>query len=82
MPTDLRLIGSGSSPYTRKLRAALRYRRIPYRFVVAGSEEQKALPERPLPLMPCLVFPNADGCMNNQDTPRITRILDPNRDVV
>lgn len=61
MQTDLRLIGSGSSPYTRKLRAALRYRRIPYRFVVAGSEEQKALPERPLPLMPCLVFPDANG---------------------
>jgi glutathione S-transferase len=58
---DLRLIGSGSSPYTRKLRAALRYRRIPYRFVIQGSKEQQALPERPLPLLPCLVFPGADG---------------------
>jgi glutathione S-transferase len=61
MQTNLRLIGSGSSPYTRKLRAALRYRRIPYRFVIQGSKEQQALPERPLPLLPCLVFPGADG---------------------
>lgn len=59
--TDLRLIGSGSSPYTRKLRAALRYRRIPYRFVIHGSKEQQALPERPMPILPCLVFPGSDG---------------------
>jgi glutathione S-transferase len=61
MQTDLRLVGSGSSPYTRKLRAALRFRRIGYRFVVHGSKEQEALPERPLPLVPYLVFPGPDG---------------------
>ncbi len=61
MKTDLRLVGSGSSPYTRKLRAALRYRRIPYRFVIQGSQEQQALPERPLPLLPYLVFPDSEG---------------------
>lgn len=54
---DLILIGTGASPYTRKLRAALRYRRIPYRFVVIGSKEAEALPERPLPLVPYLVLP-------------------------
>lgn len=54
---DLILIGSGSSPYTRKLRAALRYRRLPYRFVVIGSKEAEALPKRPLPLVPYLVLP-------------------------
>ena len=57
---DLYLVGSGSSPYTRKLRAALRYRRIPYRFVVIGSKEAKTLPDRPLPLVPYLVVPG-DG---------------------
>ena len=86
MPTDLRLIGSGSSPYTRKLRAALRYRRIPYRFVVAGSEEQKALPERPLPLMPCLGFPDPDGEPTDpmsDTTPILNRLEDdfPERSV-
>jgi glutathione S-transferase len=58
---DLRLVGVGASPYTRKLRAALRYRRIPYRFVIMGSREAAALPDRPLPLIPYLVFPGPDG---------------------
>lgn len=55
---DLVLVGSGSSPYTRKLSAALRYRRIPFRFVVIGSKEAEALPKRPLPLVPYLVLPS------------------------
>lgn len=58
---DLRLVGVGASPYTRKLRAALRFRRLPYRFVVFGSKEAKALPDRPLPLMPYLVVPGPSG---------------------
>lgn len=57
---DLRLVGVGASPYTRKLRAALRFRRIPYRFVVVGSKEAEALPKRPLPLIPYLVVPASD----------------------
>ncbi|MEO0784305.1 MAG: glutathione S-transferase [Pseudomonadota bacterium] len=55
------LVGSGSSPYTRKLRAALRYRRLPYRFVIIGSKEAEALPKRPLPLVPYLVVPGGEG---------------------
>jgi glutathione S-transferase len=61
MQSDLRLIGVGASPYTRKLRAALRFRRLPYRFVIEGSPERQRLPERPRPLLPCLVFPDVDG---------------------
>jgi glutathione S-transferase len=55
------LVGVGGSPYTRKLRACLRFRRIPYRFVVAGSEEETRLPKRQLPLHPYLVLPGPDG---------------------
>ena len=55
------LVGVGGSPYTRKLRAILRFRRIPYRFVVSGSKEAAALPERPLPLLPYLVLPGPEG---------------------
>ncbi len=61
MNGDLRLVGVGASPYTRKLRAALRFRRLPFRFVVVGSKEAAALPDRPLPLLPWLVLPGADG---------------------
>jgi len=61
MDNDLRLIGLGASPYTRKLRAVLRFRRIPYRFVVFGSKEAAALPDRPLPLMPYVVLPGPGG---------------------
>ncbi len=60
-PNDLHLVGMGASPYTRKLRAALRYRRIPYRFVVVGSKEAAALPKRPLPLLPYVILPGPDG---------------------
>ena len=58
---DLRLVGVGASPYTRKLRAALRFRRLPFRFVVMGDKEANALPARPLPLLPYIVLPTADG---------------------
>ncbi|MCR9104132.1 MAG: glutathione S-transferase N-terminal domain-containing protein [Gammaproteobacteria bacterium] len=55
------LVGVGGSPYTRKLRSALRFRRIPYHFVVSGSKEASLLPDRPLPLLPYLVLPGQDG---------------------
>ena len=75
--TDLRLIGVGASPYTRKLRAALRYRRIPYRFVIKGSNEDQSLPNRPLPLLPCLVFPGQTGLPSDpmsDTTPILNRL--------
>jgi glutathione S-transferase len=75
---DFRLVGVGASPYTRKLRAALRFRRLPFRFVVAGSKEAEALPDRPLPLVPYLVAPDADGALTNvmSDTTPILTFLD------
>ena len=54
------LVGVGGSPYTRKLRSVLRFRRIPYRLVVSGSKEASLLPDRALPLLPYLVLPGQD----------------------
>lgn len=72
---DFRIVGVGASPYTRKLRAAARFRRLPYRFVVAGSKEANALPERSLPLLPYVVAPDADGALTqvqSDSTPILT----------
>ena len=65
MPDDreFRIVGVGASPYTRKLRGAARFRRLPVRFVVAGSKEANALPQRSLPLFPYIVAPDADGAL-------------------
>jgi len=77
MPEDreFRVVGVGASPYTRKLRAAARFRRLPFRFVVAGSKEAYALPQRSLPLFPYLVAPDADGALtqvHSDSTPILT----------
>ena len=78
---DLRLIGVGASPYTRKLRAALRYRRLAYRFVVAGSKEAGELPGAPLPLVPYLVEADEAGELTvaRSDTTPILTHLDETR---
>ena len=78
---DLRLIGVGASPYTRKLRAALRFRRLPYRFVVSGSKEAEALPGAPLPLVPYLVAADDAGelTLAKSDTTPILTYLDEAR---
>ena len=72
---DFRIVGVGASPYTRKVRAAARFRRLPFRFVVAGSKEANALPKRSLPLLPYLVAPDADGALTqvqSDSTPILT----------
>jgi glutathione S-transferase len=60
-PAPLTLVGAPGSPYSRKLRAALRYRRIPYAWVVRGSPESRGLPRPRVELLPQLVLPGPDG---------------------
>ena len=57
----LMIVGAPGSPYSRKLRAVLRYRRIPHRWVVRGSHADFDTPKTPVALMPVLVFPDRDG---------------------
>jgi len=75
---EFRVIGVGGSPYTRKLRAALRFRRLPFRFLVTGSPEAQRLPPAPLPLMPYLVAPDGEGALTiaKSDTTPILSWLD------
>ncbi|HVN85265.1 MAG TPA: glutathione S-transferase N-terminal domain-containing protein [Candidatus Binatia bacterium] len=57
----LRIVGAPGSPYSRKVRAVLRYRRIPYAWVNQGSPETRGLPQPRVQLLPQLILPGADG---------------------
>ena len=57
----LTLVGGYGSPYSRKMRAVLRYRRIPFRWIMRGSPEDKGIPAVPVSLIPVLVFTGEDG---------------------
>ncbi len=61
LPTPLRLMGAPGSPYTRKMRAVLRYRRIPYQLIYGGSPEAKGLPQPKVHLLPTFFLPDEDG---------------------
>ena len=50
--------GSPASPYTRKMLALLRYRRIAYRYLQAASDE---LPEPKVGLIPVFYFTGDNG---------------------
>lgn len=56
------LRGAPGSPYTRKMLALLRYRRIPYRFLVGGLwSGEEDLPKPKVDLLPTFYFETADG---------------------
>jgi glutathione S-transferase len=56
----LKLAGAYGSPYTLKMRAVLRYRRIPFTWVPRDSKWDD-LPPVPVRLIPAIAFPDADG---------------------
>jgi glutathione S-transferase len=68
MQNPLKLGGSVGSPYSRKMRSLLRYKRIPFHFIEWGTEASKKLPPPPLPLMPVLHFPTPDGFEATSDS--------------
>ena len=83
----LKIVGAPGSPYSRKLRAVLRYRRIPHRWVVRGSHADFDTPKTPVALMPVLVFPDRDGAPAEafiDSTPIIRRLeeSEPGRNVL
>lgn len=70
------LCGAYGSPYSLKMRGVLRYRRIPFRWVLRDSKWDD-LPEAPVPIIPVIVYPNADGSHGEvtvDSSPQIMRL--------
>ncbi|MEX2206041.1 MAG: glutathione S-transferase N-terminal domain-containing protein [Myxococcota bacterium] len=60
---SLIMVGAPGSPYSRKLRAVLRYRRIPFVWIQAGGPESRGLPKPRVELLPQLVVRGKDGAL-------------------
>jgi glutathione S-transferase len=80
------IIGAPGSPYSRKLRAALRFRRIPHVWILRGAPEQRGLPRPRVELLPQLVMCNAEGVLEARtDSTPLLRELEarhPQRGIV
>jgi glutathione S-transferase len=69
------MMGAPGSPYTRKMRSVLRYRGIPYRFVLQNSKDAEPLPKARVPLLPTFYLPDDAGQVvpTTDSTPLIRR---------
>jgi glutathione S-transferase len=61
LPNPVMLKGGPLSPYTRKMVAVLRYRRIPYSLLYGAADEAMGLPKANVPLWPTFYLPDAHG---------------------
>jgi glutathione S-transferase len=76
MKTPIPLSGAPGSPYTRKMLAVLRYRRIPYRFLPPSGPALKGLPQPKVSLLPTFYLPDETGELHavTDSTPIIRRL--------
>lgn len=75
MTEPILLMGAPASPYTRKMLAVLRYRRIQHALIIRGSARLASLPVPKVELLPTFYLPNASGALEavTDSTPLITR---------
>ncbi len=86
MSETLTIVGAPGSPYSRKLRAVLRYRRIPFVWVQAGGRDARGLPTPRVQLLPQLILRGDDGTLEARvDSTPLIRTLEslvPGRSVI
>jgi len=61
MSLPYKVLGAPGSPYSRKLRSVLRYRRIPFTWANRNSKEDVNTPSVPVNLLPVMVLPGEKG---------------------
>ena len=87
MTLPYKILGAPGSPYSRKLRSVLRYRRIPFIWANRNSKEDVNTPSVPVNLLPVLVLPGENGDYTEAkiDSTPIIRFLEqhhPGRSVI
>jgi len=75
LETPLVMMGAPGSPYTRKMRSLLRFRRIEYVMIQQNSPEAEKMPAAKVPLLPTFYLPNEAGevVATTDSTPLIRR---------
>jgi len=76
MQAPLVFKGSPGSPYTRKMMALMRYRHIPYRYLVGEAADRAGMPKPPVELLPTFYLPDAQGQVQavTDSTPLLRRL--------
>lgn len=76
MTAPIIVSGAPGSPYTRKMLAVLRYRRIPYRFLTPPVAAARGLPAPKVALLPTLYFEGPGGAIEaaTDSSPMIRRL--------